>query len=221
MRINYWHPFHEGEFYHIYNKTVGNEPLFPKPNNPDYFLQKWKEYFAPYLGTYAYCLMGNHFHFLAYVKKIDDNLLSSVEKEPTVAAKNLLQKKISYNTFLTDQLKRFLTCYTASINVQENRDGALFKAKTRRIQLISLNKVVDKICYIHHNPIHHQFSSRYENWKYSSYDTYLSHKWTLVMRQEGLDLFDKIAGYKNSFVSYHQKYKENWKRQDISDDDME
>ena len=221
MRMNYWQPLYEGEFYHVYNKTVGNEPLFPKHHNPDYFLQKWKEYLSPYLETYAYCLMGNHYHFLVRVKKIDDELLSLIEKEPTVAAKNFIQKKITYNTFLIDQLKRFLTCYTASINVQENRDGALFKAKTRRVQQIGLNKVVDKICYIHHNPIHHQFSSRYENWKNSSYDTYLSNKWTLLMRKEGLELFDKVTGNQGSFISYHQKYKDNWQRQNISDDDMD
>ena len=70
MAVNYWEKLEAGVTYHIYNRSVGNDNLFFQEGNYSYFIEKWKEY-LPYLDVYAYCLMPNHFHFLAQVKSME------------------------------------------------------------------------------------------------------------------------------------------------------
>ena len=51
-------------FCHIYNHANGFENLFLSDENHHYFLRQWAKYIEPIAGTYAYCLMPNHIHFL-------------------------------------------------------------------------------------------------------------------------------------------------------------
>ena len=59
-----------GHFYHIFNRTNNKEPLFRSAADRRFFLLKYKQYLSPYLHTFAYCLLGNHFHLLVQVKDI-------------------------------------------------------------------------------------------------------------------------------------------------------
>src|SRR5947207_891834 len=57
-----------GFFYHLYNRANGNEKLFYTTENFRYFLQKYTHYIHPVADTFCYCLMPNHFHFIARIK---------------------------------------------------------------------------------------------------------------------------------------------------------
>jgi REP element-mobilizing transposase RayT len=70
-------------FYHVYNHANGKENLFVNHGNYVYFLKKYSEHLYPYIETYAYCLLPNHFHLLIRVrseeaikKYLADNQLS-------------------------------------------------------------------------------------------------------------------------------------------------
>jgi hypothetical protein len=62
--------FEEHKFYHIYNRTVDKKPMFSSDDNYRFFLQRYDHYLSPVLDTYAYCLLGNHFHLLVRVKDL-------------------------------------------------------------------------------------------------------------------------------------------------------
>ena len=172
MRINYWQTFYEEGFYHIYNRAIGNDLLFPQDNNCQFFLEKWQEYLGSYLDTYAYCLMGNHFHFVIKVKSIDTVLIKTIQSENTNAACHFLNRITTYNTFLEDQFKRFFSSYTLSFNKYYKRHGSLFQSRFKRIEISNHVKLLNTICYVHHNPIHHDISPFYEVWCYSSYKAF-------------------------------------------------
>lgn len=215
MRFNYWQTFHENEFYHIYNRAVGNDWLFINDGHYRFFLSKWQQRIHPYMDTYAYCLMSNHFHFLARVKPITESLLDSVRTENTVATQRFLTNEISFDAFLEDQFKRFFSAYTLAFNKQQKRHGSLFQASFKRVQLKSNVKILNTLCYIHHNPIHHDISPFYEVWKYSSFNTYLSDKNTSLARREGLALFGGDGIDIKAFLHYHEAYqmdKLRWKK---------
>ncbi len=219
MRFNYWQKLKENQFFHIYNRSVGKERLFLQDSDCDFFLEKWNQYLTRYLDTYAYCLMGNHFHFLVKIKQVEEAVLESVQKEKTVAARKFLQGKIDFNAFLEDQFKRLFTSYARMLNNRLKRHGSVFQTRFKRVRVEQGTAVLEKICYIHHNPIHHGFHSVYHDWKYSSYDVYLSHQPTFLARQNGLQLFG-VGAQRRRFTSYHQTFKQNWKKWDSKDDDM-
>lgn len=63
--------------------------------------------------------------------------------------------------------------------------------------------------YVHANPIHHGFVKDMSDWKYSSYNTYLSNAATKISKQIVLDIF----GGREHFIKYHQQpvdLKNNW-----------
>ena len=65
---HYYTKFEEGRFYHIYNRAVDKKPLFKNLDNYEFFLKKYDQYLSPVIDTYAYCLLGNHFHLMVRVK---------------------------------------------------------------------------------------------------------------------------------------------------------
>jgi putative transposase len=174
----------------------------------------------PYLDTYAYCLMGNHFHFVVYVKAVDESILKSIENEHTEMANRFLNNEVDYDAFLTDQFRRFFSAYAHMYNTQQKRHGSLFQEKFKHVQLKSIIAVLDKICYVHHNPIHHGYHSVYENWKYSSYDVYLDDRICSLEREKGLALFGSNLDNRKPFIEHHQIYKANWRFWNNLEDDM-
>jgi REP element-mobilizing transposase RayT len=63
-------PLTPGGGYHIYNRGNEKRPIFFKPHNYDYFLDKYHEYMSGFVDTYAYCLLTNHFHLVIKVRPV-------------------------------------------------------------------------------------------------------------------------------------------------------
>jgi len=66
---HYYTKFEEGRYYHIYNRTADKQAMFRNDANYHFFLKRYDEYISPIAETYAYCLLGNHFHLLIRVKE--------------------------------------------------------------------------------------------------------------------------------------------------------
>jgi putative transposase len=180
MQINYWQTLEEGEYYHIYNRSNGKVPIFKNLEDADDFLHRWSNLVAPYCETLAYCLMTNHFHFIICFKNVDNTLKEQIKAENTVAAQDYLGDKTTFNDFIVAQIGRLQLGFSKYFNVKYEREGNLFQKKFKRIHLNTIEKIVDKICYVHHNPIHHDAVSFYDAWKYSSFSAFLRHKPTKI-----------------------------------------
>jgi putative transposase len=209
MRQNYWHPFFEGRFYHIYNRTNNKELLFLDNYDRNYFLKQWNIYLGPYLDIYAYCLMSNHFHFIVKIRETDEAFFKAVEQDKTVAADKFSHGEIDIDSFLEDQLKRFFASYAQTFNKKYKRHGSVFQKRFKRIELHTLSAILNRICYVHHNPLHHGSSHHYDGWHYSSYNAYISDKPTKICRTEGLLLFNNQASI-SFFQIYHNLFHEDW-----------
>ncbi len=192
--------FDYGDVYHIYNKVVTGQKLFESECDYQYFLEKYMIYLSPYFDTFAYCLIPNHFHFLVKVKEKE---MIDVSKEDTNAAKKYLDGEESVNFFLENQLSRMFSGIALRHNRAIGREGALFKEGTKRVLLKTENRMVYQLCYIHHNPIHHHLTKRYDAWRYSSYNAYLSRKPSRLQREDMLEILDGIDG----FLEIHREFK--------------
>jgi len=219
-RIDYWAKFEENVAYHIYNRSINKETIFITEENYNFFLRKWKTLILPFFDIGAYCLMPNHFHFLAWVKPVSPEIMEMVKLQGTVKSKKFINGEINHNDFLEDQFKRLFQSYALAFNEQEGRTGSLFQKRFKRVVVSSEAKLWHLLAYIHHNPIHHKFTKNYEDWKFSSYKVFLSDRPTDIVRDAVLKWFSEDVGKaRQLFLKFHEEFKLDKGFQDFYLDD--
>ncbi|MFW5851213.1 MAG: transposase [Bacteroidota bacterium] len=62
-------PLTPGMFYHIYNRGINGCEIFREKNDYERFLRLHDTYIDPVAETYAWALMGNHFHLVVRLKE--------------------------------------------------------------------------------------------------------------------------------------------------------
>ena len=162
-------------YYHIYNRGNNGTTIFENDANKLYFLKQVAKYLENKISIFAYCLMTNHFHLVIRLKV--------EEKEVTQAFSNLFNS------------------YAKAFNKQTNRTGSLFEKHFKRIKLEDENYLKQLIIYVHLNPKHH-FDLDFKNFKFSSYQAFLSDKETKIERNEALNLFED---FENFIFCHNQK----------------
>ncbi len=170
-------PLCPDRYYHIYNRGNNREKLFYHSGDYFFFLSKYKEYVAPFVETYAFCLVPNHFHLL--IKTRDE--MSAVK------------------SVVPNQLRKLFISFTKRINFMQKRTGGLFTKNYQRIEIQNESYLLHVVNYIHKNPVKHKVQNNYENYPYSSYRIIISESATHLMRENVLFWF----GGKNEFIQYH------------------
>ena len=223
----YHAPLLPGNFYHVLNRGNNQENIFLTDDNYRYFLKKWEKYILPYTEILAYCLMPNHFHFLIRVKPEKEILSTALEnlelsklrkfiipgpanktnreahpapnhKTATSGARSVL---MDVNRFMEERFQRCFGSYVQAFNKKWNRNGSLLQKRFKRILVDSEYYLSWLIHYIHHNPIHHHFTSKCEAWKFSSYNAIVSTYKTSVNRDFVINWFGSVQ----RFIEFHKK----------------
>lgn len=180
-----------GESYHIYNKTVGGELLFETDIDYQYFLKKMERFILPLADIYTYCLLPNHFHLMLKIREEEDiPALNSIDHE-------------KHSDYITRTFGNFFQSYSKSFNKTYNRQGRLFIQPFKRILVDDEDYFILLVNYIHRNPIHHGLVKELNDWKYFSYQTFLSDKPTNIDREEVLSYFGSLE----EFVQFHEENK--------------
>lgn len=192
--MNYQIPLEPNKYYHIFNHAVGTDNLFRTHDNYLYFLRKYALYIEPIAKTYAYVLMPNHFHLLIQVRD-EVNLqlhYQHLKKQDTLMHEDCQR-------FIMQQFSNLCNAYTKAFNKMYKRKGALFIDFLKRIEIPNESYFQNVAHYIHHNGVHHGFCKRPEEWLYSSFQSLLTQKKTLLQRNAILDWFGGIE----DFIKYH------------------
>lgn len=105
--------------------------------------------------------------------------------------------------FRTSQDYNFFNSYSKTYNKINKRQGRLFIQPFKRILVVDEDYFMVLVNYIHRNSLHHELVKHFSEWKYSSYQTFLSNKTTRIERKEVLDYFDSIE----DFIQYHEENK--------------
>ncbi len=177
-------PLETNCFYHIYNRGINGENLFKEERNYAYFLEKYALYVSPFVDTYAYCLLKNHFHIL--VKTRSETEILALEKADDT-------KDISW--ILSNAFASCFKSYSQAINKAHKRTGRLFEEPFRRIHVDSDAYFSEMIQYIHHNPQKHGFVKDFRDYPHSSYHSHLQSKATKLQRDEVISWFGNAQGY--------------------------
>jgi hypothetical protein len=176
-------------FYHIYNRGVNGENIFKEKRNYAFFLKKYAEFLTPYVSTYAYCLLKNHFHLLVLTHSEEEIRLLDKYKES--------KKDISW--ILSNAFASFFQSYAQSINKGYHRRGKLFDEPFRRILIESDIYFTEMIQYIHFNPQKHKFVKDFRDYPHSSYHSHLHISATKLEREKVISWF----GSKEAFEKFH------------------
>ena len=175
--------FYSGHTYHVYNQGNNRENIFFDKENYLYFIEKMKHHLTPHVEILAWCLMPNHFHWLFQVKKEYRNSSKLNNKEKSVDP-------------LNRSIGSLQGSYTQAINKKYNRNGSLFRARTKAKSLSDIknpgaNYGLNCFFYIHQNPIKAGLVHRMEDWEFSSYRDYAGlREGRLCNKELAFDLFD-------------------------------
>lgn len=185
-------------YYHIYNHANGSENLFRSSENYSFFLQQWTKYIEPIAGTYAYCLMPNHFHVL--IRILDDCTVQKFARirNPSLQGFETLE---GLSTTISHQFSHLFNSYTQAFNKMHKRRGSLFIPRFKRKEITTDDYLTKVIHYIHHNPIHHRFCKQYQHWLHSSFHALVCNKPTRLQRNAVLEWF----GGKKEFLKFHDQ----------------
>lgn len=134
-------------FYHLYNRGCNKELIFR--NYIDYqnlITRMMNSEFKKYLNIVAYCLMPNHYHFLA-------------------------QQKTKKS--LTNWFGYIFNGYVQEFNMNYLRSGTLFEGRIKSKNVLSEEHLLQSIVYIHLNPVIAGLAENPEDWEFSNYNDWI------------------------------------------------
>jgi putative transposase len=202
-KINYTANFYDAGIFHVYNRTNNKELLFKSDDNRLYFLKQFQKYLHPFLDTFCWNLLPNHFHFLVQIKTTEA-IKKYLQTLPLQTLKPI-EKKYLADTTTTELLlelewKRLFTSYAMAFNKQHNRNGNLFQRPFKRLEIIKESHFTQAIIYIHANAQHHKLCKDFTAHQWSSWHTMLSDRPTNIKREEVLTWF----GGRQQFIDTHK-----------------
>jgi len=211
---HYYTKFEEGKFYHLYNRSTDKQPMFRNEGNYEFFLKQYDLYLSPVVETFAYCLLGNHFHILFKIKDLTGLDLETLQKYPDSQNPHTPHQKTTHD-IVCHQLRKFFQSYSMAFNKQHQRIGALFQKPFKRALVDNDAYFMQLIYYIHSNPQHHQLIDDFRDWKWSSYKRILIDKPSKLNKKEVLEWF----GDKDKYMQYHSEIQKMNTRDIMLDND--
>jgi putative transposase len=195
--------FEEGSILHIFNRTNNKELLFNNELDKQLFLNRYQFYLFPFLDTFSWTLIPNHFHLIVRVKKRQEIVKHLESLNPAVLKK--VEKEFLLNEETMEHLIelewiRFLTSYAMRFNLIHGRNGNLFYRPFKRILVEDDEYFRQAVLYIHTNPCKHHICSDIENYEWSSYSSLLKSDLTNPIHQEIMLKF----GGRDAFISSHE-----------------
>jgi hypothetical protein len=92
-------------------------------------------------------------------------------------------------------IKNFFISYSKAINKKYNRVGSLFQGRYKVSEITSESYYTTIITYIHQNPVVAGLTMNMQDYRYSSYQAYLSKKETMLNKKEVLEWFGGLEGF--------------------------
>lgn len=149
------------EVFHVYNRTNNKELLFLSPSDKRLFLNRYAVYLNPFLKTYCYNLLPNHFHFLVRVRSREE-ICTHLKKIKPEARKNIEQLYLDGNAsdehLIELEWIRFLTSYAMRFNKRHLRSGNLFYRPFKRLAVADEEYFKNAVLYIHTNAYKHRIN---------------------------------------------------------------
>lgn len=141
--------YKKASFFHVITQGINKEYIFKEERYIYQYLKIFRKYSKELnIETKAYCIMGNHTHFLLKVNKIED---------------------------LSKLMQKVNSLYARYYNYMENnRVGYVFRDRFISEPIDSKRYLIQCIKYIHINPVKAKIVEEVQDYKFSSYKFYMS-----------------------------------------------
>lgn len=206
-------PLEQGRYYHIYNCGIDGRDLFKDKSDYEHFLSLYEKYIDPVAETFAWVLMGNHFHLLVRVKENVVYKYTNADRSNDAVrfddmkweTCDLSACEVPVNGTGSDSVKKvnpnlhfshLFNAYSKYFNKKHNRHGSMFERAFKRKIIDTDDYFRRVVLYIHNNPVHHGFCEHPVEYPWSSYLTCISVKPTKLQRDEVIGWFDSVGNFK-------------------------
>jgi len=186
-------PLEPGNFYHIYNRGINRCSIFREKTNYEYFLSLYDKYISPVADTYAWVLMGNHFHLLVKILPVED---SSFRPATAQNPEGLGDLRGFWDKRINQQFSNLFNAYSKAYNKRYDRTGSLFEHSFRRKLITGTDYLKQLVLYIHNNPVRHGFCAHPSEYPWSSYLSSVPVKSAYLNRETVVGWFDNEANFK-------------------------
>jgi len=150
---------------HFFTSTIVNWlPLFASPAIVDIIIDSWK-----FLQTersivfYAYIIMENHLHFIASGAKLGDRIAQFRSFTARQIIDHLVAKKASTVLNILEWSKK---------DFKTDRKYQVWQEGSHPEMISSQEMMIQKIEYIHYNPVKRGYVDEPVHWRYSSARNY-------------------------------------------------
>jgi hypothetical protein len=213
------------KIYYFCNYTNAQNKLFYAEKDYFDFLKKYADHLVPILDTYAYCLLPNQFHWLVKIKSENEifDYLKVNNRIPEETLNFQQYKNLSSTTgglvanifslTISKQFSLFFNAYTLLWQKHFSKRESLFENAIKKLEILNSQQVKDTLLSIHLMPTEFGIEPDFEQWKFSSFQAYLSSKPSSIERNEALNLFDG----KDNFVLAHSEKALKWAHEKVNE----
>ena len=180
----YIEPLVPGCLYHIYNRGINGETIFKDEWSYERFIVKYEQYCGDVFNTFAYNLLGNHFHIIAQVK-------------PELS--RCINDDIELRLDASRQFGHLCNSHAQYVNKKYDRTGSIFESPFHRKCISSDAYLITALFYTHNNAKRHGFVDDFREWPYSSYHAIIGNEPTFLSRELVLEWF----GGRDQFIKFH------------------
>lgn len=171
----------QSSYYHIIVQGVEQKYIFGKNE----YIEEYKRIILRKLEesnikVLAYCIMGNHAHFLLYSEKCE---------------------------YVSKYMQRVNTTYSQFHNRTNKRVGFVFRDRYYSQDILSKKQLHNCLKYIHNNPVKAGIVRNSGEYRYSSYNEFIKEKF--IITDESIELLFGTKDYKEQFDLIHRMYDEN------------
>ena len=144
----------KASFFHVIVQGINKEFIFKEERFKNQYLKELKKNIKKgNIGIIAFCIMGNHAHFLLEAKTIDE-------------ISTLMQKTNS--------------AYAKYYNYINERVGYVFRDRFLSEPVMNQRYFIQCIKYIHLNPVKAKIVQKCSDYKYSSFNYYLENEKEII-----------------------------------------
>jgi putative transposase len=198
-------PFLPDNHYHLVFKSIDGILLFRQGSDCGIFLERFQHFTNFAIDTWAYCLLGNHAHFIVKIKPIDAivKAINTIDfAKQTVAMKKLLSatdKASLVDEMLERQVNSFMVSFANYTKNKYRHHGGLFQKPFKRLEIDTDNWLQTAIIYVHLNSLKHKVFIDYAAYLHGSYFYFVRLCNTYCAAEEVLEFFGGL----DQFISLH------------------
>lgn len=203
--------FPEGEYFHIFNKSISNYQIFRKDFLKDRMLMCLNYYNRPII---PYCLSSylRHHQVPLDILELKEKALVKFVAYCIMPDHYHLLIKILINNSLSKYINDFENSYSRFFNIVNDRKGPLWQNPYKYVRITTNEQLLHVIRYIHLNPTSSSLVQKPEDWLYSSYKQYITSSNLLINSNDiSISNLSSFKIFHENQIDYQKQLKLNRK----------